>query len=270
MTAPLSVLQITDSHLTSPVPSQLSGRALLGVDTAASLAAVLKQALEERTPDAVIASGDLAHDPEADTYRAFLALLRRGFHGPVLYLAGNHDLNAPLTRILGQEDALVLGRWEIIGFDTHVDDQVEASFGARQRAALVTRIERSAAEHVLLACHHHPLPVGCPWLDKDCIPEGREVLESCAAAGGANRVKGLVFGHVHQEVRTAVGGMSVLGTPSTCFQFEPRSQAFTIDRSADTGRPGYRWLTLHDDGTLETELRRVTGYHLNIDMSEVS
>lgn len=267
MTAPLSVLQITDSHLRVPECGEAPG--LLGVDTAASLAAVLAQALGERTPDAVIASGDLAHDPQPATYRRFLELLRDRFAGPVIHLPGNHDLAEPLEQVLGRQHTLDLGGWEIIGFDTHADHRTEASFHSSARASLAARIEDSDADHLLLVCHHHPLPIGCPWLDKDCIPDGREMLESCAAPR-KSRVRGLAFGHVHQEVQAAVGEVAVLGTPSTCFQFEPRSRAFSIDRSDDTGRPGYRWLTLHPDGTLESEVRRVAGYHLNIDFSEVS
>lgn len=265
-----TVLQITDTHLQAPAGSP-GPRTLLGVDTSASLSAVLHQALGERKPDAVIASGDLAHEPEPVTYRRFHDLLAEHYQGPVLYLAGNHDLSEPLGRVLGGADSLGLGNWEVIAFDSHADHRTEASFDADDLRTLTDRIRASRADHVLLACHHHLLPVGCPWLDKDCIPQGGKVLESVAAAGAPNpRVRGLVFGHVHQEVRISTNGMRLLGTPSTCFQFEPRSESFAIDRSEDTGRPGYRWLDLHSDGTLGSELCRVAGYHLNIDLSDRS
>ncbi len=58
MKPPLRVLHITDTHLRAT-----AGATLLGVDTAASLAAVLHRAFSEHAPDAVLASGDLAHDP---------------------------------------------------------------------------------------------------------------------------------------------------------------------------------------------------------------
>ena len=262
MTAPLTVLQITDTHLQATV-----GSTLLGVDTGESLRAVLEQALAEHVPDAVLASGDLAHEPVPDTYRRFRDLLAEAFPGPVLYLPGNHDLTEPLTRVLGAAEALRLGAWEVIGFDSHVDHRTEAGLDDAERQDLAAHVRASEADHVLLVCHHHLLPVGCPWLDKDRIPGGRELLESCAAHP---RVRGLVFGHVHQEVQATIGGMSVLGTPSTCFQFEPSSEGFSIDRSPDTGRPGYRWLVLHPDGTLESTVCRLAGYTLNIDLSDRS
>ena len=80
-------------------------------------------------------------------------------------------------------------------------------------------------------------------------------------------MRGLVFGHVHQAVAARHGGVALFGTPSTCFQFAPGSAAFAIDRSPGSSEPGYRWLTLHHDGGLESELRRLRDYPLNIDLS---
>jgi 3',5'-cyclic-AMP phosphodiesterase len=262
MKPPLRVLHITDTHLKAA-----PGATVLGVDTAASLTAVLRQALAEGPADAVIASGDLAHDPEPATYRRFRGLLADSFQGPVLHLAGNHDLSAPMARELDGAETLSFGGWEIIGFDSHGDHRTEACFAAAARHDLQQRIRVSRADHLLLVCHHPPLAVGCPWLDKDCIPDGRELLESCAADG---RVRGLLFGHIHQQVDVRHGALAVLGTPSTCFQFEPGSQRFAIDRSEVHGDPGYRWLTLHHDGELHSEVRRLAGYPLNLDLTDRS
>jgi 3',5'-cyclic-AMP phosphodiesterase len=255
-------LHITDTHLKAA-----PGATLLGVDTAASLTAVLHEALNHGLADAVIASGDLAHDPQPAAYKHFRALLAERFQGPVLHLPGNHDLSAPMFRELDGAATLRLGAWDIIGFDSHGDHRTEACFDAAARRDLERRIRTSQADHVLLVCHHPPVPVGCPWLDKDCIPDGLELLESCAADG---RVRGLLFGHVHQQVDAQHGSLAVLGTPSTCFQFEPGSQRFTIDGSEARGVPGYRWLTLHDDGELHSEVRRLAGYPLHLDLSDRS
>ncbi len=260
--APLRVLHITDTHLLAE-----PGARLLGVDTAETLAAVLGQAMSQRIPDVILATGDLAHEPSPPTYARFRQIVDDAFRGPVLHLPGNHDLLAPMAPLLCEPPSLAVGSWEILGFDTHVDHRTEAALGVRGRRALEARIRGSSARFLLLACHHPPVAVGCPWLDKDCIPEGHELLESCAAHP---RVRGLVFGHVHQQVETAHGPVAVLGTPSTCFQFEPGSRSFAIDRSARTGVPGYRWLELHPDGALTSETHRLTGFELSIDLSDRS
>ncbi|MFU8814141.1 MAG: phosphodiesterase, partial [Pseudomonadales bacterium] len=146
---------------------------------------------------------------------------------------------------------------------THVDGQAQGLLGAARRQALLARIASATGAHILLACHHPPLSIDSPWLDQQRIPDGRELLESVAAD---DRVRGLVFGHVHQEVTTRFAGLAVLGTPSTCFQFEPGSQRFAIDRSPRSGVPGYRWLELHADGALASDVRRADGYAMNIDL----
>jgi len=271
MTAPARLLQITDSHLLADPAATL-----LGVDTAATLVAVLEQALAEHLPDAVLATGDVAHDPDDPAaYERFRRLLEARYAGPLLTLPGNHDVGAPLAAVLGHTPALRLGSWEVLTFDSHRDGQAEASFTAGDRRALETRLQASRAVHLLLACHHPPLPVGCPWLDKDCIPEGAEVLESLAAAArgpaqAPSRLRALVCGHVHQAFAAAHAGVEVLATPSTCFQFQPGSRRFAVDRGAESGMPGYRWIELGADGRVTSRVRRLTGAPLNIDFSGVA
>ena len=254
------MLQITDAHLRPD-----SGQSLLGVDTAESLRAVLAQAFNESTPQLVVASGDLAHDPEVRSYRRFLAVLREFHQGATLFLPGNHDLAVPLARTLRGPDSVTLGDWEVVGFDSHADERPEAELTTVDLAALQDRIAGSSARHLLLACHHPLVDVGCPWLDKDRIKNGGELLEWCA---GNTRVRGVVFGHVHQVVERRYKGITVLGTPSTCFQFAPGSARFAIDETPTSRQPGYRWLDLQADGTIVSVVGRVTDYPLNIDLSD--
>lgn len=55
----------------------------------------------------------------------------------------------------------------------------------------------------------------------------------------------------------------MLAAPATCVQFRPRSAAFCID----TVEPGYRWLELHDDGQIVTEVVRVAGLDIQPDIN---
>ena len=45
-----------------------------------------------------------------------------------------------------------------------------------------------------------------------------------------------------------------MATPSTCVQFLPQSATFAVDNAA----PGYRWLSLYEDGSLETGVERIS------------
>lgn len=51
--------------------------------------------------------------------------------------------------------------------------------------------------------------------------------------------------------------------PSTCVQFKPHCANFTLD----TVSPGWRWLELHPDGTLTTEVCRLEGVKFHPDIA---
>ena len=67
-----SLLQITDLHLLAAANSRL-----LGVDTAASLDAVLRRGTAERAADALIVTGDIAHDASETAYARVRAAIER-------------------------------------------------------------------------------------------------------------------------------------------------------------------------------------------------
>ena len=255
------VLHITDLHLLAR-----PGGRLLGVDTADSLLAVLDQALGERRADAVLVTGDVAHEPTPETYARFEALLSSRYRGPVVCLPGNHDLTAAMgDRCRWQ---LTLGRWSLLGFDSHVDDRAEAEFDAARFSALQDACARISTPYLLLATHHHLLPVESPWLDKDRIQCGQELVEWCVERNRlleVPRITGVVFGHIHQPYARRHERLALLGTPSTCFQFAPRSRRFSVDRR----RPGYRWLRLGPRGGLSSRVHRVEGYPLSVELPDI-
>ena len=111
----------------------------------------------------------------------------------------------------------------------------------------------SDAQHLLLATHHPLVEIGAPWLDKDRIMRVDELMAAIAATPGAN-LRGTIFGHAHQEIEVTSDHGPLLGSPSTCFQFAPNSAKFTLDDKP----PGYRWLSLAEDGCITTKLERLT------------
>ena len=249
----LHILQITDCHL-FPTPEAT----LLGVRVCESLGAVLRHACATRTPDALLATGDLAQRPSAATYALFLATVREHYAGPLLCVPGNHDHGAPFAQALPTED-VALGPWRLIGLDTHTDDVVGGTVAAPELERLAAALDGDGP--TLVAGHHCPVPIGCPWLDEHRIDNGAALMVVLAGAA----VRGYVFGHIHQPFeRAGNGAVPLFGTPSTCFQFAQGTPTFGIDDA----RPGYRWLTLDADGTVGTHVARAHDYDLNIDLND--
>ena len=75
-------------------------------------------------------------------------------------------------------------------------------------------------------------------------------------------VRGVLWGHVHQEIDRQRNGVRLLASPSTCVQFAAGCENF----KADDQPPGYRWLELHSDGRIETAVSRVRDVHFNIEL----
>lgn len=251
----LRLLQITDLHLrASATPT------LLGVNTWDSAEAVLVQALTEHRPDALLITGDVAHDPHPEVYERCRRWLDRHFDGPLLVTPGNHDVLSAMAE-LATPDVLELGGWTVVALDSHVDDEPGALVGDADLEALREGCAASKGEHILLATHHPPLDVGSPWLDRDRIQNGAELLEWLAEH---TKVRAMVFGHAHQELAVDHRQIRLLGTPSTCVQFAPRSAAFSVSEQ----KPGYRWLELGADGSVRSQVRRVDDYPLTIDLTQ--
>lgn len=264
MTSSVTLLQITDLHLLARPEDRL-----LGVDTADSLRAVLAQALAQRQPDAIIASGDITHHGEPQAYARFDAIVTEYFSGPVLVLPGNHDESAPMAGYGGERRQLQFPGWTVLGLDSHEDGQPGAQLVAADLEILQTQCRQAAAagQRVLIACHHPLLDVGCPWLDKDRIQNSDELLEWLAEQ---STTAAIVFGHAHQVVEHRYRDIALYGTPATCFQFQPDSASFTIDQDALRGQPGYRWLRLESDGSVSSSVDRVADYPLEIELPKRS
>jgi len=256
--APL-VVQLTDSHLFA----RANGR-LLGIDTAASLQQVVAQVVQEQPRiDLLLASGDLSQDGSVASYQRFCELTEP-LAAPMRWLAGNHDENAPMAKACGDRDFLDtvtdLGAWRLILLDSTVRGCV---FGELEQAQLATLDEAlsAAPERPALIClHHHPVPVGCGWMEPLGLNRPDELF---AVLDRHPQVKVVLWGHIHQEFDQLRNGVRLLASPSTGLQFEPGSQEFKAGDQA----PGYRWLRLLPDGELETGVSRLQQHAFTVDHS---
>lgn len=244
------IVQITDTHLFAA-----PGGRLKGVDVDAGLRAVI-DGIRRHHPRAerVLLTGDLVHEETAASYRRLTQALA-GLGLPVYCLPGNHEDKELLRqacdgRPLCWEREVRLGHWRILLLDSARPPEPAGYLGADELAFVESALAEAPGSPTLIALHHPPLSVNSPWLDPMAVADGDRLLELVARHP---QVRGVVFGHIHQQFETSRGGVRLLGTPSTCAQFRPGVAVST----ADARPPGYRWLRLGDDGRLATGVVRV-------------
>lgn len=239
------LLQCSDLHI-GPEPAS----AYKGVTTRASFSAVLEHMRRHSWPaDALLLTGDLAADAEPAAY-AWLVDTLGALPLPVYCLPGNHDDPATMRRWLragnvAMPESFVLGAWRVVCLDSTVPGASPGCLSETRVARLTAELSTHATAPTMIALHHHPLPSESAWLDVLNLTNADALFTAIA---GRPQVRGIVWGHVHQVMDAMRDGVHLLGCPATCIQFKPRQSEFTLDDLP----PAYRWLDLHDDGTIET------------------
>jgi Icc protein len=259
----ITLVQITDCHLEDQVGGQL-----LGMDTDASLAHVLALIKDEqRSIDVLLATGDLSNCGSVNAYQRFQQLTTQ-LAEQTMWLPGNHDLLSRMQQALGSTSALLQKRldienWTILTLDSTIKGEVGGRIAPAELAFLEENLAASQGRHVLVCMHHHPIEIGCDWLDQQRIENGDELI---ALLARYDHVRGVLWGHIHQEIDLERDGVRYLASPSTCIQFAANSKDFKLDRLS----PGYRWLELKADGGINTGVSRVKNVVFDLDYESSS
>ena len=244
----LTVLQISDTHLHAAADSRMRG-----VTTYATFLAVLEKAQRDpRWPvDAILATGDIVQDESRAGYERFRSALEP-LGVPVYCIPGNHDDPALMGEILmsgsfqlGGE--LRHGAWSVVLLSTFLAGEDAGGLGPARLSGLKQALHAHAGQHILVAMHHHPLPMGSAWLDGVALRDAQAFWKVIDAHSD---VRAVVCGHVHQASDRTRNRVRFMSTPSTCAQFLPSSEFFALDERP----PGMRWIELYDDGRIETEV----------------
>ncbi len=245
----MKLLQFTDPHLPGT-----PGGLVRGVATEDTLARCVGHARRRHPrPRAVLLTGDLVHDDAAG-----YAALRERFReagAPVHCLPGNHDAPEQVRRELAEppfvhEFAARYGAWLVVMLDSTVAGSHHGHLDAQELARLDAALEAEAGVPALVCLHHQPVPHGSRWLDELMLDNAADFFAVLARHHG---VRGLAWGHTHQPFEGMHGRVRLMGTPSTCMQFTQNADEFEVD-----GRPpAYRWLSLEDDGGIETGIEWV-------------
>jgi len=250
--AALSILQITDLHLMPGLDETF-----LGINTEYYFHAILELAFAENQHfDLILLTGDLTQDPCLASYQRILNSLEV-YKMPCICLPGNHDDYELMqqvfsTSLVSCRKQVLFENWQLICLNSQIPGAPGGRLSKQELLFLEDCLTGNPNHHALIAVHHHCLETKSAWMDTMMIENSPELL---AIIKQYPQTKAITKGHIHQIMDITIGGVRVLGSPSTCFQFKPESKTFSLDTTA----PGYRWLKLYADGRIESGITRLSG-----------
>ncbi|MCK8517050.1 3',5'-cyclic-AMP phosphodiesterase [Methylonatrum kenyense] len=247
---PIRLLQLTDMHLSEDSAARLAG---VTTDTTWRDVFALAQRHANR-PHALLLTGDLTQDGSEAAYLRLREQVQT-MSVPALVIPGNHDDPGVMQRCFASGLVQWSGHalfqdWLLIMLNSVVVGEPHGHLPAEELARMDRLLAEVPHRHALICLHHQPAAVGCRWLDAIGVDNGQALAERLLAH---DTVRGVLCGHVHQEVDTKLAHLRMLASPSTCIQFRPGSDEFAIDARP----PGYRWLTLKADGHIESGVCRL-------------
>ncbi len=264
MTHPIRILQFSDSHLFGK-----DGKTICGLDPSQTFSQTLTLARKTDWPvDAVFLTGDNSQDATIESYNRLLILLKDKLLDkesvPVYCLPGNHDDPKVMEKSFSNSaiqvvKEFVMGPWAFVFLDSNIPGSPKGWLAPNELDFIEKSLKNLKDKMVIVALHHHVYPVGSAWMDTMVVGNGREFLDLLKIH---KNVKGVIYGHVHQDVVVEMNGMKLMAAPSTCFQFKPNSPTFGLDQTA----PGYRWFQLWSDGRIDTRVSRLPSVPQELDL----
>lgn len=250
MSSPLIILQISDLHILAE-----KGKTMEGVETEQSFILSLNHIHTIFSEiDLLLVTGDLAQDPCQSSYQRIYQALKQ-YQTRTICLPGNHDDFSLMQQILADKqvncDKLIqFKHWQIISLNSKKTGSAGGYLDSSELDYLTDTLDKQPELNTLIAVHHHPIPTHSIWMDTMTIENSHELFSLLKAYP---KVKAISCGHIHQEMESIKDNKLILGIPSTCFQFKP----FSVDYALDNNKPGYRLLSLHPNGEIESKVYRL-------------
>ncbi len=238
---PVRFAHISDTHIG---PDREAVR--YGAQPAACLARVLEEIAGLAAPvDFILHTGDVAADPDAGAYR-LTAELFAPYEMPCYFVAGNHDDPTLLAEGLsmGSREALPTGapwltytfecrdqRFLVLGAEAPPEIEPHGRLGAAVLDTVDDVLRQPGSWTVIL--HYPPLPLDCAWIDREMLLTDGEALHR-RLLSYRDRLRGVLFGHVHRTVSLTRDGILYasagstfsrfnIGSSDECMVFEPHA-----------------------------------------------
>jgi 3',5'-cyclic-AMP phosphodiesterase len=240
---PIRIVQITDTHVLADREGTL-----LGVKTQKSFDAVLELIKQkEEKIDYILHTGDITQDSKPDSYIRVAQSLNQ-LNLPAYCVPGNHDDAEMMRKIYPQghtryESQLIHDNWQIILLNTQKSKMVAGYLKEKELALLENCLKQYPHHHTAIVFHHHPMMVHSEWLDNLGLKNAEAFWEIVMRY---SQINAIFFGHIHQEFSQLVHGI----------KFKPYQANFLLDHVP----PGYRWIDLYPDGSIQTGVNRIATY----------
>jgi len=217
----------------------------------------------------ILHTGDIAHNPETpEHYKAAVDMLKQ-LRYPVHYIPGNHDdVETMQSAFLGCPDYAIsrhcdyqftVNGVQFVMLDSHApapteQDPYAASghLAPEQLAWLAQICSADDARPLVVAMHHHAIPLEAPWLDRIVLKNGLQLHEILLSA--RHRLRGVFYGHIHESVVTVRDGISYYAALSGWFQtrtwYAQEMPARDLMRE-----PGFNLVTLTKEDTFVRHYR---------------
>ncbi len=246
----IRIIQISDCHLSSDVQKKWFNR-----HPELYLKKVIQDINNNEPADSIVlATGDLSHDGSDSSYLK-LSRYFSSFDKKTYTLAGNHDDLNKIKNHLNHEQMkstsyFIHGNWLVLLLDTQVVEQEYGNLSKQQLSLAEELLKTHQNKYVLIAMHHPPIHINCAWIDKINLQNSDEFI---TLVSRHKNIKAVTFGHVHQAYETIIDNIQYLACPSTCHQFSPNSEKFSVDDI----NAGYRWFDLLNNGRIKTGITRI-------------
>jgi len=243
----LTILQFSDLHLLTQPNKQIHH-----VSPEQSFLQIFNQAIAENpSVDLILLTGDLAEEPYQSVYQR-LNLWLTPFQIPIVCLPGNHDNYQIMQSTFTQPPVTCnkltrLQNWQIIALNSQIIGEKGGSIAALEMDFLKDTLANSEDYFTIIAIHHHCIPSQSKWMDRMQLENSDDFLKTLAQY---KQVKLVLSGHAHQSLKAIRYGITILGTPSTCYQFKAKSDSFAITNSPAC----YRWVSLYTNGEIESKV----------------
>ena len=174
---------------------------------------------------------------------------------PVYCIPGNHDdpellssfyPNTPVNTVT----SITHNEFLIIFVNTQVKDRQYGYINENNLNEISELLDKNTGLNAVIVLHHPPVLISSEWMDKIGLKNGKSFLKSLE---NHKNLKLILFGHVHQEINTTHQHIQIYATPSTCYQFKPKTETMQYDKLS----AAYRLVKISNNGTIESQVYRV-------------